>query len=134
MRWSEWRNVKNYLTFGSILLLFVALNRQELRADENTLQSPVKMRACYEGAINTSRLYFREDGTIEEFNVGFWASVHYYHGTWTQKGDTLQINFEGEKNRPLDRKIIIKEGNLYQIQANRLVPTRYYLGHCKGLN
>lgn len=134
IRHSEDRGLKNYLTIGFFFLLLIASNMRSLTANENTFQSPVKMRACYEGTMNTSYLYFRENGTFEDFNIGWFASVHYHRGSWTQQEDTLRLDFEREKPRLLDEKIIIKDGNLYTLQADTLVPTYYYLGYCKRLN
>jgi hypothetical protein len=134
LRRSDWRNLKNYLTIGVAVLVIIALNIRQLEPNEDTFQSPVKMRACYEGTMNTSHLYFRENGTFEDFNIGWFAFVHYSNGTWKQDGDTLLLKFKGEKNRLLDEKIIIKDYNLYKLQSDTLAPTHYYLGYCKGLN
>ena len=134
IRLKDWRNLNNYMTLGLTILVLTVLNFGILRANENTFQSPVKMRACYEGTMNTSRLYFRENGTFEDFNIGWFAFVHYRHGTWTQNGDTLKLDFDGETSNLLDEKIIIKDDNLFKIQADTLVSTYYYLGYCKGLN
>jgi hypothetical protein len=92
------------------------------------------MRACYEGTMNTSHLYFRENGSFEDFNIGWFAFVHYSNGTWKQDGDTLFLNFKGEKSRLLGEKIIIKDDILYKIQRDTLIPTHYFFGYCKGLN
>ena len=110
------------------------MNIRQLRANENTFQSPVKMRACYEGTMNSSHLYFRESGSFEDFNIGWFAFVHYSKGTWIQHGDTLLLHFEGEKPKPLGEKIIIKDDYLYKLEADTLQPTYYYMGNCKGLN
>ena len=127
-------HIKNYLTIVLTIFVLAALNVRQLRANENTLQSPVTIRACYEGTMNTSHLYFRKNRTFEDFNIGWFAYVHYRKGTWSQDGDTLFLDFDGEKPRLLDNKIIIKGDNLYKKQADTLVPTYYYLGYCKGLN
>jgi hypothetical protein len=134
IRRSDWRNLKNFLTLGLTVLVLTALNIHPILVNENTFQSPVKMRACYEGTMNTSHIYFRENGTFEDFNIGWFAFVHYSKGNWTQKGDTLLLDFEGEKPILLGEKIIIKEENLYRQQADTLAPTYYYMGYCKGLN
>jgi len=73
IRLKDWRNLNNYMTLGLTILVLTVLNFGILRANENTFQSPVKMRACYEGTMNTSRLYFRENGTFEDFNIGWFA-------------------------------------------------------------
>jgi hypothetical protein len=131
---SDWRNLKNFLTIGLIILVLTVLNIRQLRANENTFQSPVKMRACYEGTMNTSHLYFRENGTFEDFNIGWFAFVHYTKGTWEQQRDTLLLDFKGESPGLIDKKMIIKDDYLFKIQADTLTPTYYYMGYCKGLN
>ena len=85
----NWRNKKNYFTLGSVCLALISLYVPQLHANENTFQSPIKIRACYEGTMNTSHLYFRENGVFEDFNIGWFAFVSYRHGTWKQDGDTL---------------------------------------------
>jgi len=130
----EWRNLKNYLTISLVVLVLIALNFRQLRANENTFQSPVKMRACYEGTMNTSRLYFRENGTFEDFNIGWFAHVHYRNGTWSKHGDTLHLNFKGKKTKPLDSVLIIKGNNIFKFREDTLAPTLYYMGYCKGLH
>jgi hypothetical protein len=134
IRRSDWRNFKNYITIGVTVLVIIALNIRQLEPNEDTFQSPVKMRACYEGTMNTSHLYFRENGSFEDFNIGWFAFVHYSNGTWKQDGDTLFLNFKGEKSRLLGEKIIIKDDILYKIQRDTLIPTHYFFGYCKGLN
>jgi hypothetical protein len=131
---TDWRNLKNILTIGFAVLVLTTMNIKQLQANEDTFQSPVKMRACYEGTMNASHLYFRENGTFEDFNIGWFALVHYISGTWRQEGDTLYLDFKGEKNRLLDKKIVIKDNKLYKVQSDTLVPSHYYLGNCKGLN
>ena len=134
VRKPEYRNALNYLTIIAVIIVITALRIPALRANENTFQSPVKIRACYEGTMNTSRLFLRENGTFEDFNIGFFGVVYHIKGKWTQTGDTISLQFDGNKSRLLDNKIIIKEGSLYKINADTLFPTHYYLGHCKGLN
>jgi len=134
IRLRDWKNVKNYLTIALILFVLTALNMRQLQANENTLQSTVIIRACYEGTMNTSHLYFRKNGTFEDINIGWFAFVHYRKGTWRQCKDTLFLEFAGEKPRLLDNKMIIKGDNLYKKQGDTLVPTYYYLGYCKGRN
>ena len=134
IRHSEWKMVKNYLTIGVAVFVLTALNIRQLRVNENTFQSPVKMRACYEGTMNTSHLYFRKNGSFEDFNIDWFALVHYSSGTWVQHADTLLLHFDGEKPRPLGEKIIIKDGYLHKLEADTLQPTYYYMGYCKGLN
>jgi len=131
---SEWRNLKNILTIGFAVLVLTTMNIKQLKANEDTFQSPVKIRACYEGTMNTSHLYFRKNGTFEVFNIGWFAIVNYIPGTWTQEGDTLYLDFKGGENKLLDKKMVIKDNKLYKVDSDTLVPSQYYLGNCRGLN
>jgi hypothetical protein len=131
---SAFRNTSNYLTIGLALLVLIALKVPSLRANENTFQSPVKIKACYEGTMNTSYLYLRENGNFENFNIGWFAYVNYSQGTWKQKTDTIFFDYEGTKIKLLGEKVLIKDENLYRIEADSLYSTFYYLGECKGLN
>jgi hypothetical protein len=118
IRKREWRNRKNYITIAFTVLVAILLNVPQLRVNENTLQSPVKIRCCYEGTMNTSQLYLRENGTFERFNIGWFAYVHYSHGTWGQNGDTIYFKFVEEKPHLLSEKMVIKDEYLYRIQAD----------------
>jgi hypothetical protein len=102
-----------------------------MQVNENTFRSPVKIRACYQGTMNTSRLYLRENGNFEDFNIGFFAYVHYYSGTWKQSGDTLMLSFKNKEPHYLGEKLIIKNELLYKIQGDTLSATYYYLGECR---
>ncbi len=119
IKYPAWRKPYHGLALAFVACVFTAVNLPWLRADENTWQSRVQLKACYEGTMNTSRLYLREDGSFEDFNFGWFGYVHYSHGTWRQKKDTLLLDFQTGIPRHL---------------ADSLQPTRYYLGNCQGLN
>jgi hypothetical protein len=102
--------------------------------DEETLQSKIKIRACYEGTVNTSRLFLRENGKFEDFNIGFFALVRYTNGTWNQTADTIFLKYKKEKPKNLYDTLVIKDETIYAIQNDSLVYSYYYLGECKGLN
>jgi hypothetical protein len=124
---TEWRNFKNYLTILITGLIITSLNIRLLRADENTLQSPVKLKACREEGNNYSILYLRENGTFENFICG----SLYYHGTWIQYKDSILLKFVGDKPWWFEGKIIIKDNILFCLHGDTLVDTHYYLGDCK---
>ena len=131
----SWRNYINYFSLISFFVSIFLLISPSYHFSADTFQSPVKIRACYEGTMNTSKVFFREDGTFEDFNIGFFAYVHYSHGTWYQDGDTLKLKFES-KNRSgqLSDNLLIKDNILFNIVSDTLSSTHYYLGYCKGLN
>lgn len=131
---SNWRQTKNYLTLLFGLLILVSLNTSSLRFNENTFQSPALVKACYEGTMNTSRLYFRKDGSFEDFNVGWFGHVVHHSGVWVKSGDTLKLEFKGEPLDFIGSELIVKDEVLYKIEGDSLVPSPYYLGNCKGLN
>ena len=134
IKYSQWRDKFNYFALGIALTFFCIYFFTPRMVNENTLQSPVKIRACYEGTVNTSILYFRENGKFEAFNIGFFAYVHNCKGTYAQKNDTLLLNFSKENPYILGDTLVIKDSILYKVQGDTLVQTFYYLGKCKGLN
>ena len=135
IKYLNWRNKSNYFTLGVFgVFLSICLFMPVRIVNENTLQSPVKIRACYEGTMNTSRLYFREDRKFEDFNIGFFGYVHSISGTYTQKNDTLFLNFIKGYSRSLGDTLVVKDSVLYKIQNDTLAKTYYYLDKCKGLN
>jgi hypothetical protein len=135
IRWNELRNIYNYSTILGLAGIIVLLSIFPLfKVNKNTFQSPVKIKACYEGTMNTSHLYLRENGEFENFSIGWFAFVHYYKGTWRQHEDTLTMNYEKEKPNLLSEKMIIYNGYLYNIHEDTLITTNYYIGDCKGEN
>lgn len=134
VRKPEYRNALNFITLMAVVVGYVVMRVPALHADENTLQSPVKIRACYEGTMNSSRLFLRENGTFEDYNIGWFGVVYHIKGKWSQNKDTIYLRFDGDKSSLLDEKNIIKDGRLYKIKADTLITTHYYLGDCKVLN
>jgi hypothetical protein len=130
----EWRKLSNFLTILAIPFSIVISGFDNLTPDENTLQSKVKIRACYEGTMNTSRLYLRENGNFEDYNIGFFAHVYYVNGTWKMSGDTILLKMKSGQHNVLKDKIIVKDNFLYVIERDTIKPTLYYLGRCKGLS
>jgi hypothetical protein len=134
-RYSAWRKLSGYLFLGfSILYLLCVLFIPFRPVNENTFQSPVKISCCYEGTMNTSWLYFRENSRFEDYNIGFFARVHTLKGTYTQKSDTLFLSFAKGKPRLLGDTLVIRDSVVYKVQGDTLAHTFYYLGRCKGLN
>jgi len=134
IKYPQWRNKFNSITLGIALIFFCIYFLPFSLVNENTLQSPVKIRACYEGTMNTSILFFRENGKFEDFNIGFFAYVHTLAGSYTQKNDTLFLNFEKGVSHLLGDTLVIQDSILYKVQNDTLAFTYYYLGKCKGLN
>ena len=133
--YKEWRTKTNVLIAFLPIALLLSLSIGGIKMNENTFQSPVKMKARYEGTMNTSRLFLRENGTFEDFNIGWFAYVHYYEGTWKQNKDTLFLRFKyNQKPNLLDNVLIIKGDNIYKIQADTLVPTYYYFENSGTVN
>jgi hypothetical protein len=134
IRKPEWRKQQNFLTILSIPFAILISGYDKLKADENTFQSKVKIKACYEGTMNTSRLYFRENGTFEDYNIGFLAYVSYVSGTWKMNGDTILLTIKSGQNNLLKDKMLIRNKSLYAVEKDTIKPTFYYSGECKGLN
>lgn len=134
IKFQNWRNIKNLIVLLIGITAFCVYLFAPRIVDENTFQSPVKIRCCYEGTMNTSRLYFRENGNFEDTNIGFFANVSRLEGTYTQKNDTLFLSFTKGESRLLGDTLVVKDSILYKIQSDTLALTYYYLGKCKGLN
>lgn len=131
---SEWRKVSNFLTVLAIPIIVIVSGFKALTADENTFQSEVKIRACYEGTMSTSRLYLRENGEFEDFDIGFFAYVNYARGTWKMDGDTIKLTIKSGHHNLLRNKLVINDDFLYAVEEDTIKPIFYYLGQCKGLN
>src|SRR5690349_16552894 len=63
----NWRRLSNYLAIAATPASMILSG--SLSIDENTFQSKVVIKACYEGTMNTGRLLLREDNTYEDFEV-----------------------------------------------------------------
>mgnify|MGYP001213545107 CR=1 FL=1 len=131
---SDWRKTSNVLTVLAIPTAVIISGFDTLTVDENTFQSDVKIRACYEGTMNTSRLYLRENGEFEDFDIGFFAHVNYVKGTWRMDGDTILLTIKSGQHNLLNDKMIIKDNFLYAVEHETVKSASYYLGRCKGLN
>jgi len=130
IRYSQWRNKINYFIFGIALVFLCAgwFFPPVRIINENTFQSPVKIRACY-GEI-MSRLYFRENGTFDSSSSSFFG-YNAVKGTYIQKNDTLFLDFLKGESRLLGDTLVIKDSVLYKVQNDTLVFTFYYLGECR---
>lgn len=127
------RRTNKLLALISVLLIASTFFNR-FSASENTLQSKVVIRACYEGTMNTSRLFFRENGTFEDFNIGFLGHVSYLSGRYEKKSDTLLLTIKPGESDLLGPTLLLHKNRLLVVEADSLRDTRYYLGHCKGLN
>ncbi len=129
----EWRSRKNYAaTVFSVLALLLLNPLCPAQVTKNTLQSRVKMDYCYDGTVNSSRLFFRENGKFEDFNIGFFGYVHYLNGLWEQSGDTIKLNFKRGEHRILGDRVLMKNDYLYGIKGDSIYSTFYYRGKCTG--
>ena len=101
------------------------------------LESPVILRACYEGTQNQATIKFRKDKTFELNWTGIFFSNSWYTGNYTQNSDTLLLNYKTEKPIRFGHLIVIKNGELQTIKTTsdsleNIAP--FYLGYCKHLN
>ncbi|MEJ0032839.1 MAG: hypothetical protein WDO15_21835 [Bacteroidota bacterium] len=128
----EWRSRANYGTMAVFVLwLFIRTSW----VTEDSFQAPAKLKACYEGTMNSERFILRQDGTFEEYNVGFAAYVHYWSGTWKMSGDTIHLSFERTNEIKRESTWIIKpDSMLYPVHGDSVGRAFFYLGDCKGLN
>jgi hypothetical protein len=130
----SWRYRANYLTLGFGIVVIASLGFHQLRLGEDSFQSDVKLRACYEGTMNTSHLLFRENGTFEDYNIGWFAFVHYMNGTWRQNSDTIFLDSDNELPFSLSDTILVTDDLILNVKNDTIEPSYYYWGYCKGLN
>jgi hypothetical protein len=128
------RKVSNFLTILAIPTAALISWFDILSADENTFQSDVKIRACYEGTMNTSTLYLRENGDFEDFNIGFFGYVNYVSGKWKMDGDTIVLTIKSGRHDVLRNKMLMKDDFLYAVGPDTTKRPYYYIGQCRGLN
>lgn len=134
IRFIEWRNTRGYTLLVYSIVFLLGYFSSIFIIDSEKFLSSVEYRACYEGTMNTSRLVFREDGTFEDINIGFFAHVRYINGTWVQKNDTLELKYENDRLEMLGDNIVFKNDKIYTVKEDSLIDSWYYSGLCKGLN
>ena len=123
-------------TFIPVVILGVALADgiyNPFNVNLDNINGEVVFRACREGTVNTTILKLRNNGNFDVYASGFY-SFELFIGTYERRADTIFLKFENRKPKVLDDTLIINNKYLYSIENNKLMPTYFYLGYCKGLN
>ena len=119
IKYQQWRHKSNYFALA-IALVFLCIYLLPFRiVNENTLQSPVKIKARF--LEEKSMVCFRENGRFEVLNTGRFGYIHYFSGIYTQKNDSLFLDFKSEQFL-LGDTLIINDNILYKVQNGGVLP------------
>ena len=127
----------NLKLFVPIALMTVSLldgiyNPLSINLDK--IYGKVNFRACYEGTQNQATFVLRDNGKFDIHWTGVFFFDDYFTGEYVKKGDTLLLNFKTEVPQNLSDTLVIDGDYIYSLKKDKLVPTYFYLGLCKGLN
>ncbi|MEO1051278.1 MAG: hypothetical protein AAFX87_11655 [Bacteroidota bacterium] len=122
------------ITLSILLYYSLFINPRPFTAEY--YQSPIKYRGCFEGTMNTGIIYFRESGGFEYRHVGFMGSYSFITGSWTQHGDTLTIQYNGEMPEFVGDTLLITDFFYVDVKDGvlDLKNRHFYRGYCKGAN
>ena len=125
IKYQQWHHKSNYFTLA-IALVFLCMYILRFNIGNGGIfQSKLKITARYDNSIAV----FRENGKFEAFSLESWY-VHYSEGTYTQKSDSLFLNFtqldvDQDEKFLLGDTLIIRDSILYKVQNDILVSTHY---------
>jgi hypothetical protein len=108
------------------------------RLDSDKLESPVMIRACYEGTQNQAYIKLRKDKSFEINWTGVFFYDEWFLGTYSQKGDTIFLKYKTDQPYAFGDTILNNGRSLITVNkfkkdsAQHFAP--FYLGYCKGLN
>ena len=131
---------RSHLTFHLVtpsivigILLFDGLFNP-LKLDLDKMYGRVDFQACYEGTQNQAVFKFREGGSFDIHWTGVFFYDQFFTGQYIKKGDTLLLDFDTKPPGKLSDTILVAQGTILSLKSDTLIPTNFYLGHCKGLN
>lgn len=108
------------------------------RLDSEKLESDVVLRACYEGTQNQAFIKLRHDKSFEINWTGIFGYNEWFKGTYSQKEDTIYLNYKADKPSRFGDTILNNGNSLITINKIKKDSSQYfvpfYLGYCKGLN
>jgi hypothetical protein len=108
------------------------------RLDSEKLESPVVIRACFEGTQNQAYIKMRKDKSFEINWTGVFLYDEWFFGTYSQKGDTIFLNYKTDKPYRFGDTILNNGSSLIPLNKFKKDSLQYfvpfYLGYCKGLN
>jgi hypothetical protein len=108
------------------------------KLDSENLESPVEIRACYEGTQNQATFKFREDKTFELNWTGVFGGNDWWTGKWNKNGDTLFLKWNIKRIEKLGDTLVIKNEYLYPVRylndSMKSYRPMFYLGYCRHEN
>jgi len=106
---------------------------------EDKIYGKVVFRACYEGTQNQATFKLREGNRFEVHATGVFFYDEYFTGQYIQRGDTLDLDYDGDVHRAIGDKMFMNnrdevlESTRSNMDSTRR-PLNFYYGYCKGLN
>jgi hypothetical protein len=133
---SERRQIRSWLP--TLLSAATLLNSifNPLNLSSERLESGVVLRGCYEGTQNQAYVLFRQDSTFELHATGVFFSDDWYLGTWSRRGDTMLLDYDGASSS-LGNAIVIDGGYFRMVDkqaGSSDQRPQFYLGYCKHEN
>lgn len=135
---------RQHLTFATVLPTLISLITllytlfSPWRLDSEKLESPVAIRACFEGTQNQAYIKLRKDKTFEINWTGVFFYDEWFLGTYSQKGDTIYLRYKTDKPYRFGDTIVNNGSSLITVNKLKKDSSQYfvpfYLGYCKGLN
>jgi len=108
------------------------------RLDSDKLESPVMIRACYEGTQNQAYIKLRKDSSFEINWTGVFFYDEWFWGTYLQNGDTILLKYKTDRPYRFGDTLLNDDNSLIAINKFKKDSSQYfvpfYLGYCKGLN
>jgi hypothetical protein len=108
------------------------------RLDSDKLESPVVIRACFEGTQNQAYIKMRKDKSFEINWTGVFFYDEWFFGTYSQKSDTIFLKYKTDKPYRFGDTILNNGSSLIPLNKFKKDSSQYfvpfYLGYCKGLN
>lgn len=138
-----WHN-RQHLSLRVFLPTFISLTTlaytllSPWRLDSEKLESPVVIRACFEGTQNQAYIKMRKDKSFEINWTGVFFYNEWFYGTYDQKSDTIFLNYKTVKPYRFGDTILNNGSSLIPLNKFKKNSSQYfvafYLGYCKGLN
>jgi hypothetical protein len=127
--WNTKKNIKSIISLIFVFFLLASIMIPYFRTDENFLQSKVQIKGIRKSTMNLSIILFRENGSFENVNIGWYGYVKYLKGNWKEIGDTIIIIEQKDTPVLLVPKNLIKHKSVYKIENDTLYPTYYKIIH-----
>ena len=94
---SNYKRPSSYLPIVLIPILIADLRYNPLKISLDELYGKVLYEAHYEGGMSNGKFTLRENDKFEIYYAAAPFSQAYWIGTYTQDGDTLYLDYRGQK-------------------------------------